>query len=117
MRPACLAALLAVTCHAQDPWSRADLVREGAVFAVSTVDWAQTLNITERPGYWEQNPVIGLHPTRGQVNRYFATSLLLHAGIVWVLPSRFRSSFQCASIGWELAIVGHNARLGLRITF
>jgi len=107
----------AASARAQDPWSRADVVRESAVMAVSLADWGQTLNIEERDGCHEQNPMLGPHPSRGQVNTYFAASLLLHLGIVWALPARFRPAFQYASLGFELGIVGHNARLGLRITF
>lgn len=122
MKRLLLAVLFAARCaSAQDPWSSSDVVREAAVVALSAADWGQTLDIVRLRDagcdMWEQNPMIGRHPTRGQVNRYFAASILLHVGTVWVLPARFRPAFQLVSIGFEAGIVGHNARLGLRVTF
>ena len=85
--------------------------------ATTLVDWGQTLDIEHYSRAWECNSIMGRHPTRGDINRYFASSLLIHAGIVWLLPAKLRPYFQYASIGVELAVTTHNARFGLRITF
>ena len=112
------AVLLAANLHASEPLSKADLIREGAVFAVSLADWGQTLDNSDNPGlYREQNPLLGPHPTRGDVNGYFAASLVLHLIILRLLPERFRPAFQYGSIGWELAITAHNARVGVSVRF
>ena len=93
------AVLLAANLHASEPLSRADLTREGAVFALDLVDWGQTLAITDSPyTLREQNPMLGPHPTRGDVNRYFVASLAFHLIILRLLPERFRPAFQYGSI-------------------
>ena len=112
------AVLLAANLHASEPLSKADLIREGTVFAVSLVDWGQTLAVVDSPyTLREYNPMLGPHPTRGDVNRYFAASLALHLIILRLLPERFRPAFQYGSIGWELAITAHNARMGISVRF
>lgn len=116
-----LALLIGAALRASDPWSAADVRREVAVVAVSVADWAQTLDLVraqERgaPGE-ELNPFLGPRPSRGAVNRWFAASILCHVLVVGRLPVRWRPAFQHASFGWELAIVGHNARVGLRVSF
>lgn len=109
--------LVGLPARAADPWSRADIIRETAVVTVSTADWLQTIELTQRMGRPELNPLLGPHPTRGEINRYFAASILLHVAITRALPARFRPAWQYGSIGWELAIVGHNASVGIRVTF
>ena len=112
------AVLLVANLQASEPLSRADLIREGTVFATTLVDWGQTLTIADNPyALREQNPMLGPHPTRGDVNRHFLASLALHLIILRLLPERFRPAFQYGSIGWELAITAHNARMGISIRF
>lgn len=117
MKRVALAFLLTLPAIAQDPWSKGDCAWEAANAAVAVADWGQTLSIQSKAGCWEQNPMIGRHPTRGHVNRYFAASIALHAGIVWMLPRKWRPTFQAFTLGWEVGIVAHNAHLGLRVTF
>lgn len=107
--------------HANWRWRTSDTVREAVVLGVSAVDWSQTLGIEEANErglhLHEMNPILGRHPSRGQINRYFAASLLAHVVVARLLPQRMREAFQYLSIGFELEVTAHNAKMGCRITF
>ena len=112
--------LLLVTApvFAADPWSKADKTREAIYLTLHVVDWGQSLDIAKNPQlYTEGNHILGEHPSVKRVNAYFATTALLHAGIVHVLPSRYRPAFQYFWIGVEAGVVALNYKAGLKVNF
>lgn len=121
MRQYILPFLLAGVLHAGDPWTVQDTARESVVLSLSLADWGQTLDVRTRyqagARCWEANPLLGAHPSRARINRYFAAGLVLHPLIAYLLPARARHAFQYVSIGWEAGIVGSNAHLGFQIRF
>lgn len=123
-RTLALIAVIAVCKPAQaqsDEWTKGDTYREAAVVATSVVDWAQTLNIHDQyekgAPCWEQNPMLGTHPSRAKINVYFLTSIGLHYVIARMLPRHWREGYQYLSIGWELGMDLHNAHLGFKVVF
>jgi hypothetical protein len=115
---AALLMLVSFNCFAFDEWSDADVKREAVYLAVDTVDWLQTRNIARNPDqFYETNSYLGKHPSVGKVNGYFATMMLVHVGIVTVLPSKHRSTFQFTSIFYELRCVNGNYQLGISAKF
>jgi hypothetical protein len=112
-----------------DPWSDADVKREAVMIGVTTIDWLQTRNIarhnctnpsTGEHNCYESGPAasfIGKHPSIGQVNNYFALSMLAHVGIVSALPSKYRSVFQLTSIVYEASYVAGNYQIGISVKF
>ena len=42
--------------------------------------WGQALDLIERPGYFEKNPLLGEHPSRAAVNMYFASIAVYWTG-------------------------------------
>jgi hypothetical protein len=109
-----LLAFLSSSCFA-DPWTSEDTYRQTAFFILDAADWAQTRNIARNPDKWtETNPLLGAHPSVRQVDWYFVSASLMHFGIAYLLPSKYRSSFQMLSIGVELGAVSRNFRIGVR---
>ena len=112
-----------------DDWSDADKVREAVYLAVDTVDWLQTRNIARHNctnpangahDCYENGPAasfIGHNPSVGQVNMYFAASILAHVGVVHVLDRKYRTAFQVTSIFYEFSYVYGNYKLGISAKF
>lgn len=99
-------------------WTQSDVAFEAAYLSLHVLDWGQTLNIVaERHFYNEQNPVLGRHPSRDQVNTYFALTALAHVAIANWLDTPARTYFQLITIGLEAAVAGNNYRIGLRTAF
>lgn len=122
--------LLTLPLTAQSTWTSADTAREAAVVAVSAADWGQTLNIQERSrdtqlsndwtrhdDWHEENPLLGRYPSRARINTYFASTIVLHGVIAYLLPPKWRHAFQYISLGFEMSVVTHNYQLGFQVRF
>lgn len=110
--------LLAVVGCGPRTWTKADTAREAAYLALHVVDWGQTLEIADNPGqYHEHNPVLGSHPSRGEVNRWFAITGLLHPVVSYALPDEVRPYWQYGTIGIEVICIGNNVSLGIGMGF
>lgn len=82
------------------------------------MDWRQTQVIAMNPGRWrELNPVLGEHPSIGQVNRHFLWNGLLMSGIAYCLPSTWRKGYLVAVTAVEVSFARHNYNLGIRFGF
>lgn len=115
--------LLLLSCPAcADEWTRADTYREVAYFALHVADWGQTLEISDHPEKWhEHNPILGSHPSRGEVNAYFIATGLLHPVVSYGLrkyaPDGWVQAWQYGTIGIELYCTSSNMRLGIGFGF
>lgn len=108
-----LVVLVPMTVSA-DEWTKADTAREAAYLALHVADWGQTLDIADHPERWhETNPVLGSHPSRGEVNGWFAATALLHPVVSYLLPKPYREMWQYGTIGLELYCVGNNYSIGI----
>jgi len=81
-------------------------------------DYSQTSYIAKHPTvYHEYNPILGQHPSQGKVAVYFAGC----AGSVLVLnktlPKEYAHAVNFATVGFEAAIIGHNAHIGIKFSF
>jgi hypothetical protein len=90
--------------------------------AAASADMATTLDISKHPGLYETNPILGAHPSNRKVLAYFAATDLAHAGITCLMVNadvsrRTVTVWEAAGIGFELALVGHNYTLGLKMRF
>jgi len=87
--------------------------REGAYLAVQATDWRQSRTIAAHPDrFQEANRVLGNHPSRAAVDRYFLAASLLHAGAVAALPDTYRARFQWLSLSLEASCIAMNAQDG-----
>jgi hypothetical protein len=70
-------------------WTKADKVGQVMVLGAMTMDWLQTKYIaTHGNEYRETNPMLGDHPSKGQVNAYFAGLAAFNVGMSALLPSK-----------------------------
>ena len=110
-------ALIAMPCQAQE-WSRTDTALEATYLALHSVDWSQSKYIAKHPeSFYETNVFLGKHPHGGDVNVYFATTAIAHIAVAYLLPEKYRSMFQVATIGMEIGYVGKNYHIGIGFSF
>lgn len=114
----CMFLCIASIVHAETNWTRTDTAREVAWQAINIIDWGQTLDIARNPeDYREYNPILGKHPSVGNVNLYMLSSALIHPIISYILPPKIRPYWQYITIGLSGACVINNAAVGLRVKF
>ena len=108
--------LLVCSSSYADNWTSSDTKREIAYQTLAAVDWLQTRNIARNPAYHEQNAVLGLHPSIGQVNNYFLITGLAHYLIADYL-TEWRRPFQWVTVGIEFGAIAHNFSIGISARF
>ena len=99
-------------------WSRADTQRQIIYTALHVADWRQTRQIARQCGsgeYRELNPVLGPCPSLSRVDNYFLATGLAHYALAYLMPAPQRRYWQTATITLQVAAVGNNAAVGLRI--
>lgn len=102
----------------KDDWTKADTTREVAWQVLNAVDWAQTLEIARQPEkYHERNPILGKHPSVGEVNTYMGISAVAHVGISYLLPKKYRMYWQYITIGVSGTCMVSNFNIGLGVRF
>uniref|UniRef100_A0A6M3L9F7 Uncharacterized protein n=1 Tax=viral metagenome TaxID=1070528 RepID=A0A6M3L9F7_9ZZZZ len=95
-----------------------DILREIAWQAVHAIDYGQTLEIARQPNkYHELNPIMGKHPSVGTVNTYMIASAVLHPVISYLLPSKYRATWQYISIIVSSGCVINNYHIGLGVRY
>lgn len=106
------------TARAADPWSADDKQRLAIYMTLLTIDYGQTRYIAAHPDeFYETNPLLGRHPTKDEVDRYFVASALVHTAVAHFLPADNRQLFQRFFIGYQAAFVGHNYSIGIKVDF
>jgi hypothetical protein len=63
------------------------------------------------------NPILGDHPTAGQVDAYFVGVIAGHAAVSYLLPRGWREGWQYVWIGLEVNQVYRNRSIGIRFAF
>lgn len=117
MKAALLAlALLAMPAHAHD-WTAPEKGWAAAWLATRAVDWAQTRHIARNPDrFRELNPLIGRHPSLGEVNRHFIVSTALMFAAAHYLP-QYRTRLLQVYVVVGAGYVVHNIGIGVRFQF
>lgn len=116
MRPFVLALLLAsASAQAAEPLSADEWKREAAFLVLGAIDYGQTRDIANHPGMYEYNPLLGDHPSDARIRNYFLAAGAAHLGITYLLPRRYRPTWQWGSLILEAGFVAHNYSVGLRV--
>jgi hypothetical protein len=94
---------------------KAEYVYQG----LHAVDALQTVDIKHHPNFRETNPIIGEHPSDGDILVYMAAEAALHLLITQQLeqhnaPKWAKVIWHSISIGWAGRQVIHNYDIGLR---
>ena len=113
-----LLALCLLPTTARAEWTTTDTVMEATYAAVHVMDWRQTRVIAKSEGHWrETNGILGDHPSRDKVDTWFAGTLAGHAIISYLLPDKWRTTWQAITIGMEATTVVRNYQLGIKVAF
>lgn len=110
--------VLSSQVFANDPFDTTDK----ALFTASTIalvaDWSQTRYIAAHPDrFYEQNPILGRHPSKQKVDLYFAGTIVGNYLIADALPSRYRKLWLGGVLAIELLLVAHNKHIGIKFHF
>lgn len=104
-------------------WTSLDTGLQVTYTFLHITDWSQTLHASRRRSYRNQplcyretNPVLGDNPSTGRINSYFASTLLLHSAIAYILPKPYRTIWQSFWIGAEYSAVQQNREYGLGVS-
>ncbi len=102
-----------------DEWTGGNTGLEIAWAVLWVADWSQTLHISRNPDQYYEKVCIFLkdHPSSGDVNTYFATSLILHPLISFALPQPYRLAWQGVTIVNEVDMVNNNYKIGISLGF
>ena len=101
---------------AADPWTQEDTARQAVYLTLLAIDWRQTLEF-RKDGIEETNPILGTHPSNKRIHNILISTAILHTGIAYVLPARYRATFQYVSIAVEAGAVAYSASVGVRLNF
>lgn len=117
MRSALAILLLAIPAAARaSEWTRVDTALELGFAAAVVVDWRQT-EWALANGHEEMNPLLGHRPERSQLRAMALAGVLGHALVSAALPQPYRRWWQGVTLVGEVAAVGHNATVGVRLSF
>jgi len=98
-------------------WTHADTTVLVVGTIVSAMDWSQTLHIADYPNdHREMNTLMGGngHPSRGQVNTYFALNLfVLQPIVLYFCPPNWRRYIIGGNAAVEGTMVLHNQGKGI----
>lgn len=115
-----LASLVAMTIHdakAED-WDNIDKALFGAQIGLQVIDTLQTNYARQHPERFEEaNPIFGKRPNMLLV---IGVKSLFVSGLYWIvvdMPSRDRKLILGVADTIELAVVGHNISLGVKVGF
>jgi len=104
----------------KNAWDHWDTTMEVAYFLTHAADWGQTRSISgqcQAGTYYETNPILGECPSVQTVNAYFLGTALLHAGVSYMLPKKYRRVFQTTTFAAQLGVVSSNASIGVKMQF
>ena len=99
-------------------WTGEEKAWLGTAVAFTVADWATTRDLSRRynEGYYENNPVLGKHPSTGRVDLYFVTAGLIGYTIADNLDQH-RTTFLQAWTAVEIYYTNRNLNIGLKMKF
>jgi len=97
-------------------WRPAHVALATGFAAALWIDAAQTRDAMAR-GYREVNPILGPHPSEGQINTYTVIAGLTVIGVAAAVPPRVRPWVLAAALAVEAATITATLHQGIAITF
>lgn len=99
-------------------WTTEEKTWLGAAAAFTVTDWATTRDLSRRynEGYYENNPILGKHPSTGRVDLYFVSAGLIGYAIADNLDQN-RKLFLQAWTTVEIFYTNRNLNIGLKMKF
>jgi hypothetical protein len=119
-----LAAMVTTTAEAEEidikwapKWTVTDIVLESAFIGLMAVDMGTTLDQKNHAHLYEQNSILGRHPSDAKIIGYMTGGVILHAVVSHYLPKPWRNIWQIVFIGIESNSVYNNFRLGGKVSY
>ena len=108
--------LLAFPAHAE--WDATERWLGTAAVTTLAFDWGQTRTTAKQPNlYYETNPILGRHPSTGQVDLYFVTCIIGTMLIAdWLAPAN-RKLFLGTVTALEIVVIQRNRQIGIKVAF
>lgn len=99
-------------------WTTEEKAWLGTAAAFTVADWATTRDLSRRynEGYYENNPILGKHPSTGRVDLYFVSAGLVGYVIADNLEQH-RTTFLQAWTAVEIFYTNRNLNIGLKMKF
>lgn len=94
-------------------WDTFDTICELTYLGFCYADMKQTLDIKNHKRLFENNILLGHHPSDKNIKIYFASIAVIQPIIAYMLPKRYRASFNGFTIGVEWMCVWGNYNRGL----
>jgi len=95
-------------------WSKTDLALEAGFLALHGIDWAQTNKIASNPDKWhEHNPILGKHPSHGDVNALMGATMVLQPLVAHLLPPPYRRAWIIGTTVVKVGCVANNLGAGI----
>ncbi len=104
--------------YTPDPWTKDEVTMQSLAIGLNVMDWGQTLDISDKPDeYYETNFILGEHPSRSEVNMYFASLIVSELLITHLLPTKYRKYWLGLNVGVAGSMVKNNYHVGLKVNF
>ncbi len=102
-------------------WSSMPKLEYG-FYVAELADISTTLDIKHHPGYYEQNPLLGRHPSDARVIAEGGIAALIHSAITYEMvdqnvPKPIINTWEIISIGVETGFAAHNLHIGLHFSY
>jgi len=99
-------------------WTTEEKAWLGTAAAFTIADWTTTRDLSRRynEGYYENNPILGKHPSTGRVDLYFVSAGLLG----YVIADNLDQNRKLFLQGWtavEIFYTNRNLNIGLKMKF
>lgn len=89
-----------------------------AMNAGFVLDWAQTRHIADHPEEWSEiNTDLGIHPTTGEVNRYFLSYAIGVNALYFFTPDKLKPYLSSVYIIPRYDAVDKNYEAGIKLEF
>jgi len=109
--------LFSSSCKAEE-WETRNKWIGGAALALHIADWRQTRYITEHPQiYREMNPLLGPHPSKAEVDRFFLLTGIGTYLIADYLQGDTRTTFLSVFSVLKFSAVYNNYSIGIKLEF